>query len=216
MHLPALARVGLLSSVLLPVLGLADGFVVTKNVNSGKPPVEKVVLFAKDRPADHITFGGKGTGTLSFGPDGAIVSTIEGREEAAPRIGWRPGDGRPAAFDVADYTYLILACRLEGHVKDTNAKGQVTEKRPANMWFSANLYNAANERIGGVSLADVHEGHEGVTPAETVTLRIPLVLFRGSGLADKRVVSIGTDWHATAPTQSRAFRWVIDRIALAD
>ena len=57
------------------------------------------------------------------------MSTITGSSAIAPRIGWKPGDGRPVGFDTTAYTYLILTCRLEGKVKDTNAKGKVTEKR---------------------------------------------------------------------------------------
>lgn len=194
-----------------------SAFEVTKNVNTGKPPVEKVLLFAKDKPHDHITFACTGTGDLAFAEDGAIVSTITGGGKAAPRIGWKPGDGRPAAFDVTAYTYLILTCRLEGSTRTKNKKGVMeAQPRGGNLWFGANLYNAAGERIGGVSLADVNEANEGVTPAETVELRIPLILFHGSALADKQVALIGTDWGPTRPPQERDFRWVIDRIALAD
>ena len=194
----------------------APAFEVTKNVNSGQPPVEKVVLFDKKARHDHITFACKGAGELSFAADGAIVSTITGSRDAAPRIGWKPGEGRPASFPPTAYTYLILTCRLEGCTKEKDARGKETERRPDNVWFGANVYNAAGERIGGVSLADVNEGHEGVTPAETVELRVPLVLFVGSALADKRVAGLGTDWGPTRPNQSRAYRWVIEHIALAN
>lgn len=201
----------------LLAMASAPAFEVTKNINTGKPPVEKVLLFAKDKPHDHITFACTGTGALSFADDGAIVSTITGGGSAAPRIGWKPGDGRPAAFDTTAYTYLILVCRLEGTTRTKNKKGEMEpQKRGGNLWFGANLYNAAGERLSGVSLADVNEGNEGVTPAETVELRIPLLLFHGSSLADKQVAFIGTDWGATRPPQERDFRWVIDRIALAD
>jgi hypothetical protein len=203
----------------LLLLGLVThlaGFEVTRNVNDGRPPVEKVVLFAKDQPHDHLTFSCKGSGALSYDADGAIVSTITGSGAIAPRIAWKAGEGRPASFALNAYTYLILTCRLEGVVRETDAKGKISEKRPDNLWFSVNLYNAAGERIGGVSLADVNEAREGVTPVETTTLRIPLSIFRGPPVEDPKAAQIGTDWQATRPNQSRAFRWVIDRIALAD
>lgn len=191
-------------------------FEVTRNVNDGKPPVEKVVLFAKDQPHDHLTLSCKGTGALSYAADGAIVSDIAGPSTAAPRIAWKAGDGRPTSFNLKTYTYLILTCRLEGAVRETDAKGKVTEKRPNNLWFGVDLYNAAGESIGVVNLADVNEVREGVTPAETTMLRIPMILFRGPPVADAKAAQIGTNWQATKPNQSRAFRWVIDRIALAD
>ncbi|MEK7412271.1 MAG: hypothetical protein AAB263_03005 [Planctomycetota bacterium] len=191
-------------------------FEVTKNINTGKPPVEKSVLFAKDAKHDHVILAETGNGQFAFSEDGSIVSTIKGSKEIAPRLSWKAGDGRPASIDVTAYTYLILTCRMEGNVQETNAKGKVIEKRADNLWFSVNLYNAANQRIGAVSLADVNDSKEGTTPAETTELRIPLILFAGSAFEDKLVTTIGTDWKATASNQSRNFRWVIDRIALAN
>lgn len=191
-------------------------FEVTRNVNDGRPPAEKVVIFAKDRPHDHIVFSCTGTGALSFAADGAIVSDITGSGVAAPRIGWTAGDGRPASFEPKAYTYLILTCRLEGAFRETDAKGKVSEKRPDNLWFGVDLYNAAGESIGVVNLADVNEVREGVTPAETTVLRIPTILLSRPSVKDAMATQIGTNWQATKPNQSRAFRWVIDRIALAD
>jgi len=202
--------------ILICLAGQAAGFEVTRNVNDGRPPVEKVLLFAKDRPHDHLVLSHKGGGELTYDADGAIVSTITGSGAVAPRIAWKEGEGRPASFALGSYTYLILTCRLEGVVRETDAKGKVIEKRPDNLWFGVNLYNTAGESIGVVNLADVNEAREGVTPAETTVLRIPLALFRGPPVADAKAAKIGTDWQATKPHQSRAFRWVIDRIALAD
>lgn len=196
------------------LLSLAHGFEVTKNVNDGRPPVEKVLIFAKDKPATHLAFAGAGAPALAA--DGTLVAVITGSGAIAPRITWQPGDGRPAAFDITAYTYLIITCRLEGSMKETNAKGQVSEKRPDNLWFGVNLYNAAGERIGGASLADVNPVKEGVTPAETVELRVPLVMFHSSPLEDRKAAAIGSDWGPTRANQARDFRWVIDRIALAD
>lgn len=196
------------------LLSLAPAFEITRNVNDGRPPVEQVLLFAKGQPAAHLAFSGAGEPALAA--DGAIVAAITGSGAVAPRITWQPGDGRPAAFDITAYTYLIITCRLEGCVKETNAKGQISEKRPDNLWFGVNLYNAAGERIGGASLADVNPVKEGVTPAETVELRVPLVMFHSSPLEDRKAAAIGSDWGATRANQARDFRWVIDRIALAD
>jgi hypothetical protein len=202
--------------LLLSSAASLSSFEVTRNVNDGRPPVEKAVLFAKDRPHDHLTLSNTGTGALTYDADGAIVSTISGSGVASPRIAWSAGDGRPASFALGDYTYLILTCRLEGVVRETDAKGKVVDKRPDNLWFGVDLYNAAGDSIGVVNLADVNEAREGVTPAETTVLRIPLMLFRGPPVADAKAAKIGTNWQATKPNQSRAFRWVIDRIALAD
>lgn len=205
-----LIRIAALLAALLAVL---PAFEVTKNINDGRPPVEKAVLFAKGATAPHITLTATGC-AMAFADDGAIAARITGRAALAARIAWRPGEGRPAFFTADGHTYLLLTCRVEGRIKETGAKGQVTEKRPDNLWFAVSMYNAAGERVGAVSLADVTE--DAKTPAATVVLRIPLVLVANAPLDDRRITAIGADWNAAHANQDRDFTWVIDRIALAD
>lgn len=202
--------------ILLGLLTTASAFDVTKNVNTGKPPVEKVLLFAKGAPHDHLVLAKTGNGEFAIAEDGSLVSVIAGSAAIAPRLSWTAGEGRPAAIDLSKYTFLVITCRVEGNLKETNTKGKVIEKRAANLWFGANVYNTAGRRIGGVSLADVNEQKEGTTPAETTELRIPTAILIESEVEDKLVTAIGTEWKGTAANVSRDFRWVIDRIALAD
>ena len=53
-----------LSLMLVALPALA--FTVVKNVNSGKPPVERVVIFEKGKPADHLSFVDDSNCKLSY------------------------------------------------------------------------------------------------------------------------------------------------------
>lgn len=209
------SRTILCSTLLAGLLTATPGpaFTVTKNINTGKLPVEKVVLFAKEASHAHITFADNAWSRLSFEPDGAILSRIIGHKAIEPKILWKAGEGRPESFDVSAYTHLILTCRMEGSSKETVAGGKIRETRPDNLWFSAALFNAAGERVGIVSLADVNDDK---TPALTTTLVIPLLLFTNSIVDCHHITAVGFMWGDARANVNRDFRLVIDRIALAD
>lgn len=45
--------ISLSAGLFLLLIAPLAGFEVTRNVNSGQPPIERVLLFAKDRPHAH-------------------------------------------------------------------------------------------------------------------------------------------------------------------
>lgn len=193
--------------------GLAMGFEVIKNVNSGKPLEEKAVIFEKGKGADQVTFADKKDCKLSINGDGAIECKIAGFGEIQPLIAWK-GGALGETFDARQYDYLVLTCRLEGKLEQKNPNGKTSETRPDNLWLSATLLNTENQRVGLANLADVAADEK--TPSETVTLKIPMLLFTQSPNDPSKIKSIGFYWSSTRPNMNRNFTLVINRIALAN
>lgn len=201
------------SAFLMPAVP-APAFTVVRNVNSGQPPVEKVVIFEKGKPADHLKLESTASGRTALTADGAIESVITGSDAVKIMIRWTPRGDLKAGFDTSAYTCLVITCRLEGAVKESQPNGKVVEKRPDNLWFGPTLFNAAGEAVGSANFADAVE--DGKTPAETTTIRIPMVAFTFWGLDSHDVRAIGFTWGKTRANSNRDFRLVIDKIALAD
>lgn len=205
--------VGWALCALVASTGLAMGFDVIKNVNSGKPLEEKAVLFEKGKGADQVRFTDKPDCKFSINADGAIECRITGYGEIQPMIAWKP-DVLGETFDARQYDYLVLTCRVEGNLEQTHANGKTTQNRPDNLWLSATLVNTQNQRVGLANLADVAEDEK--TPSETVTLKIPIVLFTSSPNDPSKIKSIGFYMTATRPNMNRNLTLVIDRIVLAN
>jgi len=202
-----------LSLMLVALPALA--FTVVKNVNSGKPPVERVVIFEKGKPTDHLSFVDDSNCKLSFAPDGAIECRIIGCAEIKPLIKWKPSEGVPAGIHLQDYDYLILTCRLEGDTKVANAQGRVTSQRPDNLWFGFTLFDTNGERLGSASLADPTPDKK--TPDKTTVLKFPMSLIKFWDMDKKgEVQAIGFPWSKPHPNITREFRLIIDKIVLAD
>lgn len=197
----------------LLLAALAWPFEVTKNVNSGAAPVERVLIFDKAGPHGHVQFSDGPECLMTFAEDGSIVSRIIGHGDIKPQVRWQVGDGRPATFDVHAYSYLVITCRLEGQIKNTR-EGKVSETRPDNLWLAACLFNVAGERVGGVGLADLCE--DGRTPDRMTVLKIPLMLFHKAPNDTAHISGIGFSWGKTHDYTNRDFRLVIDRVSLAD
>jgi hypothetical protein len=175
--------------------------------------MEKIVIFEKGKPTDHLSFVDDPNCKLSFTPDGSLECRIIGNAEIKPIIKWKPKPGLPAGFRTLDYDYIILTCRMEGNSKTTNAQGKVTETRPDNLWFGFSLFDANGERLGAVSLADGSVDIK--TPATTTVLKFPMIMVRFWDM-DKtgEVQAIGFPWSKTRPEVNRDFRLVIDKIAV--
>jgi hypothetical protein len=206
---------GLVLTGLAAVAGEGQGFTVTKNVNSEKPPVEKVVIFEKGKGADHLSF--EGVGKFTVAEDGSLTLPVVGHELVKPIIRWKEGDGRPASFDPANYTFLLITLSFEGNVKTTQPNGKVTESRPDNLWFSIALFDPKDQWPTIMGLAELTE--DGKTPSKTVTLKVPLSLFaktRNPAVDVKHINGIGFYWDKTRETSNRDFKLVIEKIALAD
>lgn len=193
----------------------AQAFTVTKDVNSGQAPVEKVVIFEKGQARDLLTFSDTPECKLAYTDDGSIESRITGNRAFQFNIGWKPRPGVPEALNFDDYDCVVLTCRMEGTLKVTAPNGKVDEKRGDNLWFPASLFDAAGKRVGMANLADATK--DGRTPAQTTTLVIPKVLFtfwpqEGD---PKKITSVGGEWNEARSNQQRDFRLVIDKIAFA-
>ena len=206
-------RCVVLASVLLAAGPLA-AFEVVKNVNSGKPPVEKIVVFDKAQQDEKLVLDGKGDDKFTRAADGSLVSVIAGSKEVQPVVRWKGHPMLPAAIDARQYDYLLLTCRLEGNVKQAHPNGKTTESRPDNLWFSATMINAKGERVGLASLADYTPDIK--TPAETVTLKIPMMVMLRSPNDPSSIEGVGFYWGDGRATQNRDFRLVVDRIAFGN
>jgi len=210
-------RMGHSIFVLLALGSLAQaaaGFEVIKNINSGKPPVEKIVIFEKGKPADHLVFIDDADCKLSFTADGSIECRLLGTAEVKPMIKWKAKAGLPAGFRLQDYNYVILTCRLEGSFKVTDAKGKVADRRPSNSYFGFHFYDAEGVRQGVASLADGTATQ--IDPDKTTVLKYPMTVVRcWDGDKNGEVQAIGFPWGKKNPDTQRDYRLVIEKIALA-
>lgn len=191
-----------------------QAFTVVKNVNDGKPPIEKAVIFEKGKPTDHLTLESSESCKTGFTQDGSIESRIVGHDAVKIVIHWKPKGDLKETFDAKNYGYLLLTCRLEGSNKETQQKGKVSEQRPDNLWFGPVLFDSNGVPVGYANMADVAE--DGKTPKQTVTLKFPMILLTYWGNDASHVQGIGFTWGKSRPTTDRDFRLVIDKIALAD
>lgn len=190
-------------------------FEVTKNVNSGKPPVEKVVIFEKGKPHDHLSFSDDANCKLSYAEDGSIECRILGNAEIKPLIKWKPGQGVPAGVRLQDFDYVIITGRLEGTTHVTNPNGKVTDARPDNLWYGFSFYDAGGDILGSASFADVTEDKR--TPDKTVVMKFPMLLVRvWHPEKEGEAQAVGFPWSKTRPTTNRDFKLVIERISLAN
>jgi hypothetical protein len=206
---------------LLPALGAilllppASAFTVIKNVNTGQPPVEKLVIFDKTKgAATPVTFTSDNC-TTELAADGAIQCDITGNKKMRVEINWKPRPDLPATFDATQYNFLLLTCRMEGVVHTTDVNGKSRDLPRGNLYFSAELVDKDGQNVGYANLADVTEDEK--TPATTVTLDIPMVLFvKGSPNDAAHIRGLAFAWGDTHPEQNRDFHLVIDKIALGE
>lgn len=197
----------------LALLALSPGahaFEVIKDINA--EPTEKLVIFEKGKPRDHLSFVDDANCKFSYLEDGSIECRIIGNSVIKPMIKWK-GAGLPDSFKLKQYDYLILTCRMEGTVKSTT-NGRTTDVRPDNLWFPVALFNDAGEILGSASLADPTPDRR--TPDKTTVLKFPMVqlTFWGPGRGD--VSAVGFSWSKTHDHMSRDFRLIIDKIAFAN
>lgn len=198
---------------LLP-LSAAFAFTVAKDVNDGHALVDHVVIFEKGKPSDHLILESAESCKTAIGADGALESRIVGSDAVKVSIRWKPQGTLKETFDAAKYDYLVIVCRLEGCNKATQPGGKVLEQRPDNLWFGPSLVNDKGEAVGNGNMADVSPDQK--TPAQTVTLKFPMVILTTWGKDASRIQAVEFAWGKTKPTVSRDFRLVIDKISLAN
>jgi hypothetical protein len=193
-------------------------FTVIKNVNSGAPLAEKIVIFDKARgvSGNQVTFKVDNSPT-AINADGAIQSDITGNQKLNVEINWKPSGDLKETFDATQYDYVLLTCRFEGGVTKTDP---ITKKvsdvpRGANLYFAVVLVDKNGMNVGYANLADVNP--DGTTPATTVTLKIPMKLFTSGTVNDAaHIRGFGWGWGTTHPEMNRNFHFVVDKIALAN
>ena len=210
--------IGLLAfSCLLATNFPAAAFTVIKNVNTGQPPVEKLVIFYKTRgAANKIVLVSNGA-PIALNADGAIQIDIMGNAKASPEINWKPDGALGETFDATQYNFLMLTCHMEGKTVSTDPISGKTRDLPAkgNMYYAAVLKDKDDQSVGYANLADVSE--DGNTPLTATVLPIPMVLFwKGSPADPHHVKGIAFPWGTTHPEMSRDLHIIIDKIALAE
>ena len=195
----------------------AQAFTVIKNVNTGKPPVEKLVIFDKARgAANHVTFV-VDNAAAALNADGAIQIDITGNQKLNAEIHWKADGALGETFDATKYNFLMLTCHLEGKTHKTDPFSAKVSDTPAggNMWLAAVLRDTNSQPVGYVNLADVAE--DGKTPITTTVLPLPMSLFwKGSANDVHHVACIAFPWGETHPEMNRDIHIIIDKIALAD
>ncbi|CAN5760201.1 hypothetical protein BH09VER1_BH09VER1_13110 [soil metagenome] len=185
-------------------------FTVTKNVNTGQLPTDKLIIFQKGQAAEKITFFDNANCRMSILADGTVESRITGGGEV------KCGFTLPQPFNTKDYGYLVITCRLEGTNKITGPNGKTTDQaRPDNLWFSASFFDAKGSPVGGANLAD--GSPDGKTPNQTVTIVLPMLLFTYFGDHDSsQVQGVGFSWPKSRVNISRDYHLIIEKVALAN
>ncbi|PTX99736.1 hypothetical protein DB346_18120 [Verrucomicrobia bacterium LW23] len=212
----ALAALALFAAWAGPaVVGTAHAFRVVKDVNSGKPWQQEVVIFEKGKPHDHLELvDANESAQFSYAEDGALVIRITGSKAIKPTIRWKPGGpgNLPESFDAKAFTAVVITGKLTGAAKVTHPNGKVMDNRPDNLWFGPSLVNHKGERVGYSNLADATEDEK--TPTETTTMVLPTMLFHALSTNDASAIKgILWPWDATRANTSRDFTLVIDKIA---
>jgi hypothetical protein len=195
----------------------ANAFTVIKNVNTGNPPIEKIVIFDKARGAANKVVLVANDGAIALNADGAIQIDIIGNAKASPEINWKPDGALGETFDATQYNFLMLTCHMEGKTVQTDPISGKTRELPAkgNMYYAAVLRDKDGQGVGYANLADVSE--DGNTPLTVVTLPMPMVLFyKGSPNDIHHIKGIAFPWGTTHPDMSRDLHIIIDKIALAE
>jgi len=195
----------------------AQAFTVIKNVNTGSPPVEKLVIFDKARgAANHVTFV-VDNATAAVNADGAIQIDFLGNKKLDAEIHWKADGPLGETFDATKYNFLMLTCHFEGVTHKTDPFSNKVSDMPAggNMWMAAVLRDKNDLPVGYVNLADAAE--DGKTPITTTVLAIPMSLYsKGSPNDAHHVAGIAFPWGETHPELSRDLHLIIDKIALAE
>lgn len=205
-------RLSLLSLLLLALP--LHAFTVVKDVS--RPPVEKLVLFDKDTPPAHLAFFNKGGRVFERADDGSLVLHIQGNDTVDAGFSWAAGPALPPSFSVADHAAILVTFRLEGANLRTLANGQKLSRRSDNLWNTFVLFDENQNAVARAGLAEGAPG--GKTPSETVTLRIPMLVFTYWGENPRPPIhGFGFQWPAAANApDTRDYTLIIERIVVAD
>ncbi len=203
--------------LLLLLAGLAVGaqaFTVVKNVNSGKAPEEKVVLFDKNAP-DMSKFKYDDplkVAKFSLNPDKSLKIHFTGNKATTPTF-YLP-DG---VANVKNYNYVLFTVRLDGNMM-RNWQGKWNKSPWDKLWMGAYFINAQGKRGSVANLDAVSPG--GVMPkGKSATIAIPMVLMNKPAYgvdAAAKAKAFQIRWGKTHDYMNRDITMTIDKISLAD
>ena len=196
--------------------GNLHAFIVIKNVNSGKPPVAKFVIFEKGKTTSHLTFkDNNASSKMSVTKDGALEVKMTGFGEVTSTLSWKPGEKLKETFYPRRYTYVLLTCKMVGRIERVGPNGRTNVPLPANIYLSFRMYDKKGVRSGVAGIASMAE--DGRTPKDMVTLKIPMDLLTKSAFNDiGHIRSVGFHLPKTGANMDRQLRLIVEKIALAD
>jgi hypothetical protein len=203
--------------VLMALCLPAAAFNVVRNVNDGRPPEDKYVIFeAGKTPAANVVLENReGECPIRINAAGQIEATITGNGPIQPTISWTPASGIPETIDARDYNFVMLRCALEGTQYRTFPNGQTKTDRRDNLWMGLSLFTVDNERIGIANLAVLTDDQR--TPDKMVTLKIPMSMLTSGAYYDlSKVSAVGFRWGGTHDYYNRDFQLKIEKISLAN
>jgi hypothetical protein len=175
-----------------------------------------MVLFDKTTPAGHLTFFNKGNHPFERGPDGSLVLRINGNDTVDAGFTWATNPKLAPSFSVSEHAAVLVTFRLEGANTQTLGNGQVLTRRADNLWNAFTLHDETQKEVARAGLADGAPG--GKTPAETITLRIPLLVFTYWGQNPRPPIhGFGFQWGGTRnAANTRDYTLIIDRVVIVD
>lgn len=203
-----------LALTLAALVSGVQAFTVVKNVNSGKPPVEKVVLFDKNAPdLSKFKFDDpEKTAKITVAPDKSLQIHFPERKSSSPTF-YLPG----GEANVKNYNYVLFTFRVDGDLY-RNWRGKWNKSPWDKLWMSAYFVDAQGKRSSAANLDAVSP--DGKMPREkTATVCIPVILMNkpayGVDAAAKAVgfqIKMGKGGEAI----KRDFTMTVDKISLAD
>jgi len=198
----------------------ALAFTVTRNVNSGKPPTDLLVVFdktAKDaksfKPTDR-----NGNAEFSFADDGALQIKIATREPSEILLPF------PEPFDIRKANFILLTYKLEGQWRQAwqgNFGPWASHKeRPRKTWWGIFTTDTAGIRSTEGTGFDT-SSPDGHPPTEMKTVRLPATIFakrpnEDSGADPAQTSALLFLIGGIRDFEEREYTITIDRIAVAE
>jgi len=215
-HISAIRRTAAVATAAACLLGgNALALTVIKDVNSGKPPKELMVVFDKTskdaksfKPVDR-----KGNAQFSFADDGALQIKIT-------RLGSELVFPFPQEMDIAKANLILFTTKLEGQFR-TSWQGNWGQWQPyagSKMWWGAFVVDADGQRSAGYANLDA-VSPDGFFPTEMKTISIPAMFFtrKAEGFGDPaRTAALMIIVGEQRDTYEREFTITIDRIVVAE
>jgi len=165
----AIHRAATVAAVCLLSSSAFAKFNILKDVNSGKPPKDIMVVFDKTKdPKSFKATDKNGNAEISFADDGALRIRIHTRGASEIILPF------PEAIDITKANYVLLTCKLEGQSRGS-WQGNWHPWKP---YTGEKLYwllfgvDTSGRRTNGVISFDAC-APDGYLPTEMTTLKLP-------------------------------------------